>query len=146
MGDFMSASVAFVNTLFPIRKSHLDLDTDHVVRHVLCRQLDDVTDLLTPAYGSSVLISYSPDLTVSLLSSPKTDFPTSDALLSPIVFILILVIMQCRILIAFVVSCLTLSVAAAPIADSSILDRTPAPVEIERAPEPEPGCRIYSCV
>ncbi|KAJ6566420.1 hypothetical protein B0H19DRAFT_1137752 [Mycena capillaripes] len=52
--------------------------------------------------------------------------------------------MQCRILIAFAVSCLTLSVAAAPIADSSILDRTPVSVEIERAPEPEPepGCRI----
>ncbi|KAJ6566341.1 hypothetical protein B0H19DRAFT_1232576 [Mycena capillaripes] len=56
--------------------------------------------------------------------------------------------MQCRILIAFAVSCLTLSVAAAPIADSTILDRTPVSVEIERAPEPEPepGCRMYSCI
>ncbi|KAJ6448025.1 hypothetical protein C8R45DRAFT_1134597 [Mycena sanguinolenta] len=53
--------------------------------------------------------------------------------------------MQCRILVAFAVSCLMLSVAAAPIADSSILDRTPEPVEIERAPEPEPRCRLYTC-
>ncbi|KAJ6495157.1 hypothetical protein C8R45DRAFT_1072658 [Mycena sanguinolenta] len=54
--------------------------------------------------------------------------------------------MQYRILIAFVVSCFTLSVAAAPIADSSILDPTPEVVKIERAPQPEPGCRLYTCV
>ncbi|KAJ6566375.1 hypothetical protein B0H19DRAFT_1373977 [Mycena capillaripes] len=53
-----------------------------------------------------------------------TNLPTPDALLSQIVLIFFLVIMQCRILIAFAVSCLTLSVAAAPVADSSILDRT----------------------
>ncbi|KAJ6566414.1 hypothetical protein B0H19DRAFT_1373997 [Mycena capillaripes] len=94
------------------------------------------------------LLRQLPDPTVSLLSPPKADLPTSDALLSPIVLIFFLVVMQCRILIAFTVSCLTLSVAAAPIADSSILDRTPVSVEIERAPEPEPepGCRMYSCV
>ncbi|KAJ6566352.1 hypothetical protein B0H19DRAFT_1373969 [Mycena capillaripes] len=67
-----------------------------------------------------------PDPAVSLLSSPKADFSTSDALLSPIILIFILAVMQCRILIAFAVSCMTLSVAAAPIADSSILDRTPS--------------------
>ncbi|KAJ7099121.1 hypothetical protein C8R44DRAFT_747802 [Mycena epipterygia] len=53
--------------------------------------------------------------------------------------------MQCTFLIAFVVSCLTLSVSAAPISDSSlhITDRIP---EIARAPEPELGCKIYSCI
>ncbi|KAJ6489386.1 hypothetical protein DFH09DRAFT_1377540, partial [Mycena vulgaris] len=86
--------------------------------------------------------------------------------------------MQCRTLIAFVVSCrtqiyqmargirltrfrfeVTLSVSAAPVPDSSkglhildrdsnkglhILDRTPelADLEVARAPEPEPGCKI----
>ncbi|KAJ6489375.1 hypothetical protein DFH09DRAFT_1377534 [Mycena vulgaris] len=69
--------------------------------------------------------------------------------------------MQCRNFIAFVVACLTLSVSAAPVPDSSkglhivdrdsskglhILDRTPelADLEVARAPEPEPGCKIQA--
>ncbi|KAJ7177147.1 hypothetical protein C8R46DRAFT_1213710 [Mycena filopes] len=65
--------------------------------------------------------------------------------------------MQCRFLLAFFVSCLTLSVAAAPIAiavDLTLspenLARAPLPVpespEVARAPEPEPGCKMYSCI
>ncbi|KAJ7192576.1 hypothetical protein GGX14DRAFT_594436 [Mycena pura] len=55
--------------------------------------------------------------------------------------------MQSKLLVAFVVSCLTLAVSAMPALVHS--DRAPAPepveVEVARAPEPapEPGCRLY---
>ncbi|KAJ7637453.1 hypothetical protein B0H17DRAFT_1339548 [Mycena rosella] len=59
--------------------------------------------------------------------------------------------MQCRILIAFAVSCLTLAVCAAPLPSpesSKLLDRIPIPepAEVARAPEPEPGCKMYACI
>ncbi|KAJ7762919.1 hypothetical protein B0H16DRAFT_1718754 [Mycena metata] len=58
--------------------------------------------------------------------------------------------MQCTFLLALVISCLTLSVAAAPIGVADLtttpenLARSPLPepVEIARTPEPEPGCKI----
>ncbi|KAF7335682.1 hypothetical protein MVEN_02223500 [Mycena venus] len=56
--------------------------------------------------------------------------------------------MQFKFLVAFVVSCLSLSVAAAPIAGEGlhVLDRSSEPAEIARAPEPEPGCKMYNCI
>ncbi|KAJ7027305.1 hypothetical protein C8F04DRAFT_1399511 [Mycena alexandri] len=62
--------------------------------------------------------------------------------------------MQCKFLLASVVSCLMLSVAAAPIAVAELtttpenLARSPLPepVEIARTPEPKPGCKMYACI
>ncbi|KAJ7177168.1 hypothetical protein C8R46DRAFT_1347020 [Mycena filopes] len=60
--------------------------------------------------------------------------------------------MQCKFLLAFVISCLTLSSTAVPVAVAestivpTILDRSPEPVELARTPEPEPGCKLYSCI
>ncbi|KAJ7251041.1 hypothetical protein C8J57DRAFT_1520907 [Mycena rebaudengoi] len=55
--------------------------------------------------------------------------------------------MQCRIIVAFVLSCIALSVSAAPASNlSKILNREPENVGIARAPEPEPGCQMYQCI
>ncbi|KAJ7278025.1 hypothetical protein C8J57DRAFT_1713570 [Mycena rebaudengoi] len=58
--------------------------------------------------------------------------------------------MQCRIIVAFVLSCIVLSVSAAPTPDLSkglhILDREPENAGVARAPEPEPGCKMYLCI
>ncbi|KAJ6453754.1 hypothetical protein C8R45DRAFT_1112310 [Mycena sanguinolenta] len=68
--------------------------------------------------------------------------------------------MQCRILLAFVVSLLTVAVTAAPVPESTdVLKRIEdAPFvgisDVARAPEPEAeteteearACRLYSCI
>ncbi|KAJ7436048.1 hypothetical protein B0H11DRAFT_665722 [Mycena galericulata] len=79
--------------------------------------------------------------------------------------------MQCSFLVALVMSCLALSISGAPVPASNpdaglaILDRTSVcpralpplvvPIrthplqestEVARAPEPEPACRLYSCI
>ncbi|KAJ6589505.1 hypothetical protein B0H19DRAFT_1249039 [Mycena capillaripes] len=68
--------------------------------------------------------------------------------------------MQCKLLIALALSFLTFAVSAAPIPESSILDREieHAPFvgmsEVAREPEPEPeteteearACRMYACI
>ncbi|KAJ7246653.1 hypothetical protein C8J57DRAFT_1523357 [Mycena rebaudengoi] len=58
--------------------------------------------------------------------------------------------MQCRIIVAFVLSCMALSVSAAPAPDLSkalhILNRELENAAIAHAPEPGPGCKMYLCV
>ncbi|KAJ7466150.1 hypothetical protein B0H11DRAFT_2239877 [Mycena galericulata] len=60
--------------------------------------------------------------------------------------------MQCSFLVVLVMSCLALSISAAPVpapnpdAGLAILDRTFESAEVARAPEPEPACRLYSCI
>ncbi|KAJ7679863.1 hypothetical protein B0H17DRAFT_1206365 [Mycena rosella] len=57
--------------------------------------------------------------------------------------------MQCNFLITFVLSWLTVAISAAPAPTMEtskalhILDRIP---ELARSPEPEPGCKIYTCI
>ncbi|KAJ7212796.1 hypothetical protein C8J57DRAFT_1732499 [Mycena rebaudengoi] len=58
--------------------------------------------------------------------------------------------MQCRIIVAFVLSCIALSASGAPVPDFSkrldILPREPENAGVARAPEPEPGCKLYLCI
>ncbi|KAJ7621170.1 hypothetical protein FB45DRAFT_1032434 [Roridomyces roridus] len=65
--------------------------------------------------------------------------------------------MQCKLILAFVATCLAVTVSAAPVAAAPAVVRVaelpvarepePAPVvEEARAPEPEPGCSLYTCI
>ncbi|KAJ7697156.1 hypothetical protein B0H17DRAFT_1197562 [Mycena rosella] len=57
--------------------------------------------------------------------------------------------MQCTFLITFVLSWLTVATSAAPAPTTgtskelSIFNRIP---KLARSPEPEPGCKMYSCI
>ncbi|KAJ7232727.1 hypothetical protein C8J57DRAFT_172259 [Mycena rebaudengoi] len=59
-------------------------------------------------------------------------------------------VMRCRIIVAFVLSCIALSVSAAPVPNLSkglhILNREPENAGVARAPEPDPGCKMYLCI
>ncbi|KAK7051705.1 hypothetical protein R3P38DRAFT_2857037, partial [Favolaschia claudopus] len=58
-------------------------------------------------------------------------------------------IMHCKAFFALVLSCVILSVAAAPIPEPQLSRDVAADVvEVARSPEPapEPGCRMYACI
>ncbi|KAJ6517858.1 hypothetical protein DFH09DRAFT_1194649 [Mycena vulgaris] len=57
--------------------------------------------------------------------------------------------MQYRVLVGLVLSSLALSISAAPTPElskgDSIIKRIPVEPVVPRAPEPEPGCKMYTC-
>ncbi|KAK7052323.1 hypothetical protein R3P38DRAFT_1641792 [Favolaschia claudopus] len=76
----------------------------------------------------------------------------------------IFIIMQCKLLVAFVVACFAMTVSAAPVGANEAaiarepealnlrlprieVAREPEPVvEEAREPKPEPGCTLYTCI
>ncbi|KAJ7232721.1 hypothetical protein C8J57DRAFT_1729796 [Mycena rebaudengoi] len=55
-----------------------------------------------------------------------------------------------RIIVVLVLSCIALSVSAAPTPYLSkglhLINREPENAGVARAPEPEPGCKMYLCI
>ncbi|KAJ7472269.1 hypothetical protein B0H11DRAFT_2282833 [Mycena galericulata] len=70
--------------------------------------------------------------------------------------IIIIFVMQCNLLIAFVAACLAMTVSAAPVAEVAVPLITHAPElarstlelprVVEEAREPQPGCTLYTCI